>query len=197
MLINIRVAELSISNFNSIPLAIFIGILTKSSLSEILFINDYNYNNIYYVTSNNWDNNLIEIIDITSIGNILYTNYWIWLIITSIILLLAMIGSILITVNKGSAWNNSSKNLTVYNKLIKLPSNVRSYSTIANNKTLHPNWITGFSDGEASFSVSVSKAKNNKTGWQIVPTFAIELQGRDIDLLYRILWSWKCIFNRK
>lgn len=100
MLINIRVAELSISNYNSIPLAIFIGILTQSSLSEILLINDYNNNNIYYVTSNNWDNNLIEIIDITSIGNILYTNYWLWLIITSIILLLAMIGCILLTIKR-------------------------------------------------------------------------------------------------
>lgn len=100
MLINIRVAELSLSNYNSIPLAIFIGILTKSSLSEILFINDYNNNNIYYVTSNNWDNNLLEIIDITSLGNILYTNYWLWLIITSLILLLAMLGCILVTINK-------------------------------------------------------------------------------------------------
>ena len=102
MLINIRVAELSISNYNSIPLAIFIGILTKISLSEILFLNEYNNNNIYYVTSNNWDNKLIEINDITSIGNILYTNYWLWLIITSIILLLAMIGTILITLSKSN-----------------------------------------------------------------------------------------------
>lgn len=81
-------------------LAIFIGLITKSNLSEILFISDNVDNNIYYVTSNNWDNNLIEILDITSIGNILYTNYWIWLIITSIILLLAMIGCILLTINK-------------------------------------------------------------------------------------------------
>ena len=52
MLINVRISELTTDNSNSIPLAIFIGILTKSSLSEILFINDYNKNNIYYVTSN-------------------------------------------------------------------------------------------------------------------------------------------------
>jgi NADH-ubiquinone oxidoreductase chain 6 len=35
-----------------------------------------------------------------SIGNILYTNYNIWLIITSYILLLAMVGTIIITIKQ-------------------------------------------------------------------------------------------------
>jgi NADH-ubiquinone oxidoreductase chain 6 len=35
-----------------------------------------------------------------SIGNIMYTSYSIWLLITSIILLLAMVGSIVITVKQ-------------------------------------------------------------------------------------------------
>lgn len=52
---------------------------------------------INYVTSNTWDNSIIEFSDISSIGNILYTKYSIWLIICSIILLLAMIGAISIT----------------------------------------------------------------------------------------------------
>jgi NADH-ubiquinone oxidoreductase chain 6 len=37
--------------------------------------------------------------DIVTIGNILYTNYFIWLIITSVILLLAMVGCIAITIS--------------------------------------------------------------------------------------------------
>jgi NADH-ubiquinone oxidoreductase chain 6 len=37
---------------------------------------------------------------ISSIGNVLYTNYSIWLIITSLILLLAMVGAIIITIKK-------------------------------------------------------------------------------------------------
>jgi NADH-ubiquinone oxidoreductase chain 6 len=53
---------------------------------------------IYYVTSKSWDGNLIENSHITSIGNIMYTNYSIWLIITSYILLLAMVGAIVITI---------------------------------------------------------------------------------------------------
>jgi NADH-ubiquinone oxidoreductase chain 6 len=49
------------------------------------------------VTSVSWDGYLAETSHITSIGNILYGNYSIWLIITSIILLLAMTGCIVIT----------------------------------------------------------------------------------------------------
>jgi NADH-ubiquinone oxidoreductase chain 6 len=44
-----------------------------------------------------WDGYLAEMDHITAIGNILYTNYNIWLIISSFILLLAMVGSIVIT----------------------------------------------------------------------------------------------------
>jgi NADH-ubiquinone oxidoreductase chain 6 len=50
------------------------------------------------VSSNNWDNNLVEISHISNIGSILYTNYSIWIIITSFILLLAMVGAIVITI---------------------------------------------------------------------------------------------------
>jgi NADH-ubiquinone oxidoreductase chain 6 len=61
---------------------------------------NYDISNIFFVSSNNWDNNIVDIIDITSIGNVMYTNYSIWLIITSIILLLAMVGSIVITLKQ-------------------------------------------------------------------------------------------------
>jgi NADH-ubiquinone oxidoreductase chain 6 len=41
---------------------------------------------------------LMEISHITSIGNVIYTNYFIWIVIASTILLLAMVGSIIITI---------------------------------------------------------------------------------------------------
>ncbi len=53
---------------------------------------------IFFVTSQIWDGNLAETSHITSIGNIMYTSYSIWLILTSIILLLAMVGAIVITI---------------------------------------------------------------------------------------------------
>jgi NADH-ubiquinone oxidoreductase chain 6 len=51
-----------------------------------------------FTTSKNWDGTLAETTHITSLGNIMYSSYAIWLIITSIILLLAMVGAIVITI---------------------------------------------------------------------------------------------------
>lgn len=56
-----------------------------------------NYN-IKYSSSDNWENKLIENSQISSIGNIIYTNYSIWLIVASMILLLSMVGAIIITI---------------------------------------------------------------------------------------------------
>ncbi len=55
---------------------------------------------ISFVTSKAWDGNLSEASHITSIGNIMYTSYSIWLILTSVILLLAMVGAIVITIKQ-------------------------------------------------------------------------------------------------
>ncbi len=128
MLINIRISELQSNTSNSIPLAIAIAISFNYPLFQLLpyniaiFNNYSNLNNILYnislnqnnkkvgaspntysediqfVTSNIWDGNLIENSHITSIGNIMYTNYNIWLILASFILLLAMVGAIVITI---------------------------------------------------------------------------------------------------
>lgn len=65
-----------------------------------------------------------------------------------------------------------------------MQNHLKNYSTKI-NATL-PNWVTGFSDGESSFSVSFSENNKYKTGWGIIPAFAIELKCIDIFLLYRI-----------
>jgi NADH-ubiquinone oxidoreductase chain 6 len=52
------------------------------------------------VKSKSWDTLLVENSHITSIGNILYTSLFILLIVTSLILLLAMVGTIIITIKK-------------------------------------------------------------------------------------------------
>ena len=130
MLINVRISELVVNSSNSIPLAIMIGIFFNISLSKVFpyklnseigfnkifstemysIHNNINYilNNFYslynnelsFVTSQVWDGRLAETFHISTIGNIIYTNYPLWLILTSIILLLAMIGSILITIKQ-------------------------------------------------------------------------------------------------
>ena len=130
MLINVRISELVANTSNSIPLAVMIGIFFNISLSNLfpykfnleIGLNKYfytemysisnnisyilnNFNNLYdnelsFVTSHSWDGRLAETFHITSIGNIIYTNFPLWLILTSLILLLAMVGSILITIKQ-------------------------------------------------------------------------------------------------
>jgi NADH-ubiquinone oxidoreductase chain 6 len=56
--------------------------------------------NLFFVSSNNWDNNVIDISHISSIGSLLYSSYSLWLIIASLVLLLAMIGSIVIVIKR-------------------------------------------------------------------------------------------------
>ena len=65
-----------------------------------LITNKVDSGEIFFVTSNIWDGNLAETSHITTIGNIMYTTYSIWLILTSIILLLAMVGAIIITIKQ-------------------------------------------------------------------------------------------------
>jgi NADH-ubiquinone oxidoreductase chain 6 len=62
--------------------------------------NELDNGEISFVTSKIWDGNLAENSHIASIGNIMYTSYSIWLILTSIILLLAMVGAIVITIKQ-------------------------------------------------------------------------------------------------
>jgi len=125
MLINIRISELLSATGNSIPLAIFITIAFYYPMSQIISYNTIKnsnfdiistdalnnnnytsiiskffkyYNDISFASSKNWDGTLAETTHITSLGNIMYTSYSIWLLITSIILLLAMVGAIVITI---------------------------------------------------------------------------------------------------
>lgn len=55
-----------------------------------------------------------------------------------------------------------------------------------NNSNLSPYWVSGFSDAEASFSIRITKDKNRKTGWRVLPIFIIELHSKDIVLLRRL-----------
>lgn len=66
-------------------------------------------NNILFVSSKMWDGNITtEGSHITNIGNILYTNYNLWLILTSLILLLALVGAIVIVTKSGGGSSSVS-----------------------------------------------------------------------------------------
>lgn len=129
MLINIRVSELINETSNNYPLGFLTAglfysivnqvlpsnltdntIITKLSdrfsNEKIILIDNESFSledlkqGIGYASSKAWDSSLIEPTHITSIGNIMYTSYSIWLLISSIILLLGMVGAILITIKQ-------------------------------------------------------------------------------------------------
>lgn len=128
MLINVRISELVTDNKNSIALAAitvvgfsycvngslpvstdisltnisdnFITMMTPGYSADIAIINDLSWNDVCNVTSKAWDAIALEISHISLLGNILYTNVFIFFILTSIILLLSMVGAIVTTVNK-------------------------------------------------------------------------------------------------
>jgi NADH-ubiquinone oxidoreductase chain 6 len=103
-----QILPYSIANFNSYTVSLnntlndiwsnnygdLLNALFKMDNSEL------DKGEIYFVSSKVWDSNLSETGHITSIGNIMYTSYSLWLIITSIILLLAMVGAIVITIKQ-------------------------------------------------------------------------------------------------
>jgi NADH-ubiquinone oxidoreductase chain 6 len=101
-----QILPYSIAAFNSYTIDL------NNTLNDIWYNNYSDYLNklfrliesdngeISFVSSKIWDGNLSETSHITSIGNIMYTSYSIWLIITSIILLLAMVGAIVITIKQ-------------------------------------------------------------------------------------------------
>lgn len=129
MLINIRISELLSETNNDIPLSVLTVLLfyyivgqvlpsnltdntivsyLSNSFSEVYNVQlDNEFFNIVdlkqeiaYASSKGWDSSLVEFTHITGIGNIMYTSYSIWLIISSVILLLGMVGAIVITIKQ-------------------------------------------------------------------------------------------------
>ena len=129
MLINIRISELLNETSNAIPLSVLVVLIFYNITSKVLPLNLLDstivtricnsfskLNNIQIdnetfniidlqkqlgtASSINWDSSLIEPTHITSIGNIMYTSYSMWLIVTSIIILLGMVGAIVITIKQ-------------------------------------------------------------------------------------------------
>lgn len=129
MLINIRISELFSETNNDIPLAVLtvllfyyiVGQVLPSNLTDNTIVSylSNSFSEVYNVQLDNeffnivdlkqeiayasgkaWDSSLVEFTQITGIGNIMYTNYAIWLIITSVILLLGMVGAIVITIKQ-------------------------------------------------------------------------------------------------
>lgn len=63
--------------------------------------------------------------------------------------------------------------------------NNRKFSSLAplTNDHINPWFITGFSDAESSFFISIYPDQNSKLKWRVTPSFSIHLHIKDIKLL--------------
>jgi NADH-ubiquinone oxidoreductase chain 6 len=99
MLIDIRISELLTETNNNLYLSINISILFFGAMYFYSNMdNNFSLNSNKYIFFNTWEGSLTENTDIIAIGNIIYTNLFIWLIISLLILLLAMVGAIKINI---------------------------------------------------------------------------------------------------
>ena len=79
-------------------------------------------------------------------------------------------------------FNRKMKSL-VYN----IDSLKKYYTKLSNKQgSLEPYWITGFSDGEGSFSLRTTIDKSRRINVRVIPIFSIELHIRDIEVLNKI-----------
>jgi NADH-ubiquinone oxidoreductase chain 6 len=110
MMLNIKIAEINEKRLRYLPIGGVLGILF---LFEVLLIVDndlipllFNDNvdaisqiqNLNFV---NWINNVETVTNIQAVGNLVYTYYFYFFLMASIILLVAMIGAIVLTMQKG------------------------------------------------------------------------------------------------
>lgn len=90
---NKNISTLEFTNENTV----LNNILQTYNSTNSIF-KSYFYNDLNNVTSVSWDTMLTHIPHINALGNVLFTVYPLWLILSSLILLLAMVGAIVITV---------------------------------------------------------------------------------------------------
>ena len=92
--------------------------------------------------------------------------------------------------NQGTKYKNPEFNIVKFRGSSSLINNkglvMDSVHFCKSDRSLHPFFITGFTDGEGCFTVSISKDKRRKLGWALEPIFQIGLQDKDKPLLEKI-----------
>lgn len=115
MMLNVKIIELNERFIKYLPIGIFIGLIF---LIEVLFLINSNLttpninllesytNNVtntllnnYFITTNNYFE-IISLTNIEQIGNVLYTKYVYLFLLGGMVLLIAMIGAIILTLNQ-------------------------------------------------------------------------------------------------
>jgi len=67
-----------------------------------------------------------------------------------------------------------------------LQSNMNHLNNHLNPASIEPWFITGFTDGEGCFIISISRSNKYSSGWTVKPSFKITLHQKDLVLLQQI-----------
>jgi len=119
MLLNIKNIDLTDKFFNYFPVGVVVGILFFVELYLYIYWSLYTENsnlnmNFIYI---NFVNNIDSLTDIEIIAQLLYEEYALVFIISSILLLIAMIGAIILTLRVSIKVKKQKINLQVYRKI--------------------------------------------------------------------------------
>lgn len=115
----------------------------------------------------------------------------------SLFIILLLLSEINYNSNLFSMYNYSciATSKICLNKTIDTKKEILNSNIDQNLYKLDPWWITGFCDGEASFSISISFPITDNGNWSIKPSFAIHLHKKDIKILELIKFYFDGIGN--
>lgn len=97
MLLNIKLVEITENATRYVPIGIITGLIF---LYNIYFgIDSFKIGSITLIDYINDFNNINKVTNIEQIGELLYTEYWIYFIVSSLILLVSMVGAIVLSLH--------------------------------------------------------------------------------------------------
>ena len=121
MMLNIKLVEIIDNTTRYVPIGFIIGLIFLTLISSLIEL-ELNWNNVIGLNLlADYEISTTSPLNIEAIGNILYTDYFLFFIIASFILLVAMIGAIILTIyheEKIKRQDLFSQIATEYNKTV-------------------------------------------------------------------------------
>ena len=113
MMLDINIAKLRQNFLNYLPIGLLVGFIILLELIYIVSQSKLNFTQKISINNNNISNQMLD--NTKTIGNILYTDYFLLFQISGIILLVAMIGAIFLTIRK----REGAKKQNIYKQILK------------------------------------------------------------------------------
>ena len=113
MMLDINITKLRQTFLNYLPIGLLVGFIILLELIYVVSQSKLNFTQTISINNNNISNQMLD--NTKTIGNILYTDYFLLFQISGIILLVAMIGAIFLTIRK----REGAKKQNIYKQTLK------------------------------------------------------------------------------